>query len=167
MRDQVTNLNRILSSSIRREILELIRENGELSYVAIRQALGQMNTGQLNYHLKSLGDLVSKDTLTGKYKLSEAGNNAMSIFQNKEQSSIYMRSGAPLMGKSELFGIIVPLIILSVYTYYVFFYLGIVKISTVVANLILWAVVLIFIWRGTFFHIQGEKYIRASGKGGN
>lgn len=79
MKDDATRINRILANPTRRTILELLRQNMEMSYVEIRQTLGSINTGRLNYHLRILGDLISKNPVTGKYILTEAGSAAINM----------------------------------------------------------------------------------------
>lgn len=56
-----TGIGRALSSGTRVEILKLLARNGPMSHSEIRESLGGINTGKLNYHLKVLGDLISKD----------------------------------------------------------------------------------------------------------
>ena len=88
MNDETSRINKILANSIRQEILELINKRGKISYVDIRKELGRMDTGKLNYHLKILGDLISKDLANGKYALTDKGIAAlkMSVVQNGKQS---------------------------------------------------------------------------------
>lgn len=51
-----------------------------LSYTEIMALLQVTNTGRLNYHLKVLGDLISKDD-EGKYRLTERGKLAVSLLK--------------------------------------------------------------------------------------
>jgi len=67
-----SSLHKILSDTTRRSILELLAEKEELSYTEIMALLQITNTGKLNYHLKAIGTLLSKDD-QGKYRLTERG----------------------------------------------------------------------------------------------
>lgn len=68
----------MLSDETRRSILELLAEKGALSYTEIMTVLQITNTGRLNYHLKALANLVTKDE-EGKYRLTEQGRLASSL----------------------------------------------------------------------------------------
>lgn len=89
MKDDFSKANKILANSTRRLILELIRKKGEVSYVEIRKALGHINTGKLNYHLKIIDDLVTKNSITGKYGLTLAGIAALKMLEAKDETEIY------------------------------------------------------------------------------
>jgi hypothetical protein len=75
-----SSLHRILSDSTRRSVLELLSEKQTLSYTDIMTLLRITNTGRLNYHLKTLGNLVSKDD-DGRYRLTERGQLAVSLLK--------------------------------------------------------------------------------------
>lgn len=64
-------LFKALSHPIRAKIIELIYENGELSYTEILTAL-KIDTGQLNFHLRNIRELYAR-TEDGNYVLNEAG----------------------------------------------------------------------------------------------
>jgi len=69
--------------------LELLEERGRLSYVELQNLLEVPHTGKLNYHLKVLGDLISKDEQSGQYSLSEKGRAAVALlgkFQTMAES---------------------------------------------------------------------------------
>lgn len=72
MGSAIDALHRILKDETRRKIILLLREKESLSYVDLMKALGITNTGKMNYHLKVLGDLLSKKD-DGQYVLSEKG----------------------------------------------------------------------------------------------
>jgi hypothetical protein len=74
------SLHKILSDTTRRSILELLAEKESLSYTDIMTFLQITNTGRLNYHLKALTSLVSKDE-AGKYHLTEQGRQAASLLK--------------------------------------------------------------------------------------
>jgi len=75
-----SSLHKILSDTTRRSILDLLSEKQTLSYTEIMTLLHVTNTGRLNYHLKALGNLVSKDD-EGKYHLTERGQLAVSLLR--------------------------------------------------------------------------------------
>jgi hypothetical protein len=75
-----SSLHKILSDTTRRSILELLAEKEALGYTEIMTVLGVTNTGRLNYHLKVLGDLVSKDN-GGRYHLTERGQLAVNLLK--------------------------------------------------------------------------------------
>ena len=75
-----SSLHRILSDTTRRSILELLSEKQALSYTDVMTLLQITNTGRLNYHLKALGNLISKDA-DGKYSLTDRGRVAVSLLR--------------------------------------------------------------------------------------
>ncbi len=75
-----SSLHKILSDTTRRNVLELLAEKEGLSYTEIMALLQITNTGRLNYHLKALGALVSKDD-QGKYSLNERGKLAANMLK--------------------------------------------------------------------------------------
>jgi DNA-binding transcriptional ArsR family regulator len=75
MASDIASLHKILKDETRRQIILLLNEKGSLSYTELMDTLGIMSTGTLNYHLKILGDLLSKSE-NGQYSLTERGNLA-------------------------------------------------------------------------------------------
>jgi hypothetical protein len=75
-----SSLHKILNDATRRNILELLAEKDALSYTEIMALLQVTNTGRLNYHLKALGSLISKDN-QGKYHITEKGKIATNLLQ--------------------------------------------------------------------------------------
>ncbi|MEM2936348.1 MAG: winged helix-turn-helix domain-containing protein [Candidatus Bathyarchaeia archaeon] len=65
-------LYKVLKDDTRRRILLLLHERGSLAYTDLMNFLEITNTGKMNYHLKVLGDLISKGE-DGKYSLTEKG----------------------------------------------------------------------------------------------
>jgi len=74
------SLHKILSDTTRRSILELLAEKDSLSYTEMMTLLQITNTGRLNYHLKALGSLISKDE-GGRYRLTEQGRQAADLLR--------------------------------------------------------------------------------------
>ena len=82
------HLHGILKDKTRASILELLEQKGKLTYVELQNLLQVSHTGKLNYHLKVLGDLISKDA-DGQYGLSEKGRVAVALlgkFQTMSES---------------------------------------------------------------------------------
>jgi DNA-binding transcriptional ArsR family regulator len=75
-----SSLHKILSDTTRRNILELLAEREALTYTEIMALLRVTNTGRLNYHLKALVGLVSKDD-QGRYHLTEKGQVAVKLLR--------------------------------------------------------------------------------------
>jgi DNA-binding transcriptional ArsR family regulator len=100
-----SSLHKILSDTTRRSILQVLAEKEALSYTEIMTLLQVTNTGRLNYHLKSLRALVSKDD-QGKYHLTEKGKLAVNLLQvfpervpaeKKKQSALKIAVAAVLI----------------------------------------------------------------------
>lgn len=73
-----SSLHKTLSDNTRKSILELLKENDALTYTEIMAVLKITNTGRLNYHLRALNGLISKDD-QGKYHLTEKGQLAVNL----------------------------------------------------------------------------------------
>jgi len=58
-----------LRHPVRRQILFLLEDKGELSFTEIQNTLGLNDTGLISYHLKELATLVEQSK-RGKYSLS-------------------------------------------------------------------------------------------------
>ncbi|MBE3116546.1 hypothetical protein IMZ68_05010 [Candidatus Bathyarchaeota archaeon] len=75
MNSGLTSLHKILKDETRRKIILLLNEEGSLSYTNLIGNLEEVSTGLLNYHLKVLSDLLSKND-KGEYILTEKGRLA-------------------------------------------------------------------------------------------
>ena len=75
MSSGLASLHKILKDETRRKIVLLLNEKGSLSYTDLMDTLEIVSTGTLNYHLKILGDLLTKNE-TGHYMLTEKGKLA-------------------------------------------------------------------------------------------
>lgn len=73
-----------LKHPIRRQILLLLEQKGEVSFTDIQDAVGINDTGLMSYHLKELAPLVEQ-TARGKYCLSEIGQTSIQFFQKVER----------------------------------------------------------------------------------
>ncbi len=74
------SLSDVLKHSMRRQILLVLSERKNISYVDLMDSIGAANTGKFNYHLKILSDLIEKDQ-NGKYNLTEKGQMAAQLLQ--------------------------------------------------------------------------------------
>jgi len=82
-------LHKILKDETRRKIVLLLNEKEALSHTDLMEELGFLTTGLLNYHLKQLDNLLTKDT-DGRYILTEKGKLATRLLtefpeQNRKQ----------------------------------------------------------------------------------
>ena len=75
MNTGLTSLHKILKDETRRQIVLLLNEKSSLTYTELLDSLEVVSTGLLNYHLKVLGDLLSKNE-EDKYVLTEKGKLA-------------------------------------------------------------------------------------------
>ncbi|MGD0204161.1 MAG: winged helix-turn-helix domain-containing protein [Candidatus Bathyarchaeia archaeon] len=100
-----SSLHKILGDTTRRSILDLLKEKDAISYTEIMAILKVTNTGRLNYHLKALNGLISKDD-QGMYHLTERGQLAVNLLQTfpekaskekKHQSTLKMVAAALLI----------------------------------------------------------------------
>jgi hypothetical protein len=76
----IGTLPKILKDQTRRQAIELLKEHGALTYTELMDALNIVSTGTLNYHLKVLGDLLTKND-SGQYILSDKGEIALRMLQ--------------------------------------------------------------------------------------
>ncbi|XHH10037.1 MAG: ArsR family transcriptional regulator [Candidatus Bathyarchaeia archaeon] len=74
----IDSLHKILKDQTRSKIVLLLSEKGSLTYTNLMETLGLSGTGTLNYHLKILGDLITKNE-QGQYILTEKGKLASKI----------------------------------------------------------------------------------------
>jgi hypothetical protein len=94
----LSKLHGVLKDETRARILNLLGEKGTLSYTELQSSLGIEHTGRLNYHLKVLGDLLSKDEQTGRYALSEKGMAAVQLLGKFQASTAEKPQGLNILG---------------------------------------------------------------------
>jgi hypothetical protein len=75
MSSGLASLHKILKDETRQKIVILLNEKGSFGYTELMDATEVGSTGLLNYHLKVLGDLLTKSE-TGQYMLTEKGKLA-------------------------------------------------------------------------------------------
>jgi DNA-binding HxlR family transcriptional regulator len=80
MSSNVTDLLKVLKDKTRSKIILLLHEQGSISYADLMKALEITNTGNMNYHLKVLGDLLMKSE-DGQYSLTERGKLASRLLE--------------------------------------------------------------------------------------
>jgi hypothetical protein len=110
------SLHRILKDPTRRRILSALNEKGPLAYVELLGLLEIEHTGKLNYHLKLLGDLISKDD-SGRYNLTEKGKLALQVTSKFHRVSSQENQSTLHVGKIGLGKLLlvlsIPLFIIS------------------------------------------------------
>ncbi|TRZ80610.1 ArsR family transcriptional regulator [bacterium] len=82
----VSKLFSLLSHHIRRDILFLLNEKGELSFTDFLTTL-KLDTGTLSFHLRNLKNFLEQ-TPSGKYKLNKLGLNAVRLVKDFQTLSI-------------------------------------------------------------------------------
>ena len=75
MSSGLASLYKILKDETRSKIILLLNEKGSFSYTDLMETMGFVTTGLLNYHLKVLDGLLTKNE-NGEYVLSEKGKLA-------------------------------------------------------------------------------------------
>jgi hypothetical protein len=75
MSSGITALHKILKDETRQKIILLLNEKGSLGYTELMDEIKTVSTGLFNYHLKVLGDLITK-TESGQYILTDKGKLA-------------------------------------------------------------------------------------------
>ncbi|MBN2151516.1 MAG: hydrogenase iron-sulfur subunit [Candidatus Lokiarchaeota archaeon] len=75
----------VLSHPIRRKLLLILEREGYLKHSELMDKLAIDKTGILNFHLKQLDELVSKETKTKAYCLSEMGKAVIRIIDLNER----------------------------------------------------------------------------------
>jgi hypothetical protein len=71
----IASLHKVLKDETRRKIIILLSDKGSLSYVDLMKELQITSTGKINYHLKILSNLLTKNE-AGQYTLTEKGTLA-------------------------------------------------------------------------------------------
>jgi hypothetical protein len=93
------SLYKIIKHPIRRKIVLTLLEKKEQAYMDLMNMTEVGNTGQLNYHLKILGDLVEKNG-NGRYRLTEKGQLASQVlmrFPEKTSKHVPIRGGDAIL----------------------------------------------------------------------
>lgn len=112
----ISQIHGILKDKTRAHILELLAQKGSASYGEFMSLLEMTHTGNLNYHLKVLGDLLQKGE-DGSYSLSEKGKVAFELlgkFQTAAGVNGRMKT-AGLRGMYIAAGVTLPIIAVLTY----------------------------------------------------
>jgi hypothetical protein len=99
MSSGIASLHKVLKDETRQKIILLLQEKGSLSYVDLMKALGITNTGKMNYHLKVLGNLLTKKE-NGQYALTEKGTLASRLLLEFPETA---RQTGPDVEKPQVF----------------------------------------------------------------
>ncbi|XHH10035.1 MAG: winged helix-turn-helix domain-containing protein [Candidatus Bathyarchaeia archaeon] len=86
MSTAIAGLHKILKDETRRKIILQLNDKGAQSYTELLEATGAGSTGRLNYHLKILSDLLTKNE-AGQYTLSEKGKVAVKLIAEFPEDS--------------------------------------------------------------------------------
>jgi len=97
-------LHKVLKDQTRSRLVELLQEKNQLSYTDLLHLSGVQHTGKLNYHLKILGDLISKDEQSGMYSLTEKGRLAAQLSSKFEVAASGPPTGVVVIGALLLLG---------------------------------------------------------------
>jgi uncharacterized RDD family membrane protein YckC/DNA-binding transcriptional ArsR family regulator len=80
--ESVSKILSVLAHPLRREILLTLSEKGECSFTDLLNKV-KVDTGKLSFHLRALSSFMEQ-TKAGKYKLSNAGENAVRVIMDVE-----------------------------------------------------------------------------------
>jgi DNA-binding transcriptional ArsR family regulator len=84
------SLHKVLKDETRRRIILILNEKGSLTYTELLDSLEVVSTGLLNYHLKVLSELVTKNS-NGHYILTEKGELASKLLLEFPQESTLLK----------------------------------------------------------------------------
>lgn len=115
MSSGIASLLKILKDNNRRRIVIELEDKGSLSYVDLMKSAGIESTGKMNYHLRLLNVLVTKNG-SGHYQLTEKGKLASKLLREfptevgvKEEKRVWIIASA--------LSIVYALIVLGLYLY--------------------------------------------------
>ena len=91
MGSALASLHKVLKDETRRRIILLLNEKSSLSYTELINTLRIGSTGTLNYHLKILGELISKNE-SGLYMLTEKGRLASQLLLEFPDKKAYYQT---------------------------------------------------------------------------
>jgi uncharacterized RDD family membrane protein YckC len=90
-KDVVSKILSALSHTLRRKILSNLSEKQELSFTDLMNAL-EIDTGKLSFHIRSLDGFLEQ-TSSGKYRLSQLGENSVGVIKNIESWAVTENMG--------------------------------------------------------------------------
>ena len=115
----IPRLHSVLRDRTRSRILELLDEKTSLSYTELQNLLQITHTGKLNYHLKILGDLLVKDSQSGRYSLGEKGKIAVQLISKFQTVTDESEARKALVTGFALVALVAIVILLAYLTQYV------------------------------------------------
>jgi MFS family permease len=130
MNSGFATLHKILKDETRRKIILLLNEKGSSSYTDLMKTLEISNTGRMNYHLRILGNLLSKRE-DGQYVLTEKGILASKLlleFPENAQSQMNIKWSKRFWIAAALFTVTYIALILT------FYLTGIIDFARMIAN---------------------------------
>jgi hypothetical protein len=145
MTASLSSLHKILKDETRRKIIVLVNEKGSITYTELLNAMKSDSTGLLNYHLKVLGDLLTKNE-TGQYMLSEKGKVALKLisefpYENQAQKLVWRRRTYIALGIGQAAYYIIAL------TFYFLGYIDIFRLATTTSAVIIGTIMIYFMWK--------------------
>ena len=125
MSSGLSSLYKILKDANRQKIIRTLNDEGSVSYTELLEGSETGSTGLLNYHLKVLGDLITKNE-TGQYSLTERGKIASSVLLNFPAEANYAQKRKAQKIFWTLAALSQGIILSSIVIYY---FLGVVDIT--------------------------------------
>ena len=133
MNSGLASLHKILKDETRRKIIFLLSEKEPLSYTELMNELGFVSTGMLNYHLKILGDLLTK-TEDGQYKLTEKGTLASRLLQEFPEGNSFKQKPK---WERKFWKAAGTIAVASVLIHFAAFFLGYIELNRLLQGLLL------------------------------
>ena len=145
MTTSIASLHKILKDETRRKIIVVVNERGTITYTELLNSMESDSTGLLNYHLKVLGDLLTKDD-AGKYLLSEKGKLAHKLISefpeaNQEHKRMWRRRAYIAIGIGQVAYFTIAL------TFFFLGYIDLFRLSTTTSAVIIATITIYFMWR--------------------
>jgi hypothetical protein len=94
MSNGIASLHKILKDETRQRILFTLNERGNQTYTDLMNSQGITSTGKMNYHIKMLNGLVSKNQ-DGLYSLTEKGKLALRLLDEFRETKSQAQLDAP------------------------------------------------------------------------
>lgn len=88
------SLHETLNSETRRSIVRLLRENGTLTYTELMKVAQVDSSGQMNYHLNTLGDLITTNS-SDQYTLTDKGVFAYTLLSLENSRTPLQKPNLP------------------------------------------------------------------------
>jgi hypothetical protein len=138
------SLHKILKDETRRKIVLLLNEKGALSHTDLMEELGFLTTGLLNYHLKQLDNLLTKDA-DGKYTLTEKGKLATRLLTEFPEQNRKQMGMKPKWWRKFWIGISAAAVLITV-TNLLTYFLGYVNLTMLFQNFLIFLALIGFLY---------------------